>query len=271
MSDSKDLSYIRNHFFDKSERMWWWSFGLPIFVQFLVLLTSLFNIHILTVAVVFIGVVVPLGSRWLRVKASSLAGKADLVRRMILYSDSFGEPITEEEMKTVRSWVIGENVEKPEHVYHEFASNQQAGLSKLAANTAENAFFTYNLAEKMEKYLMRILVVFAFFILLVTYLALIYTAGGKTGITTAKIFLVLASFILGGDLTFLWYKYKSLKENAQKAYTRASRLSKKEEMKFGEILFAVEDYHFALIKGPPIPFRVYSKHKEKLNEIFASQ
>src|SRR5689334_3830332 len=107
MGVEKNISDIRNHFFDKSELYWRLAFWLAFVAQLLLFLAIWVKNVLFLLAVVASGILLPIAIVWLRELSLNNALRGDKCRRLILYDDGLGRHITREDMLEIQSWVLG--------------------------------------------------------------------------------------------------------------------------------------------------------------------
>lgn len=266
MSEFDDLPKIRNHLFDQSEALWWRSFYLMLAMQALLLIAVWISHPALEWIVGFFALMVPLIVTWMRYHAGGYASKGDKARRLILYADGLGREIPPAELSEVRSWTIGSQLGEAPFESPYYASTLNSGPARLADITAESAFFTSKVAGIVENKLKAVIGVVTLFLLGIIYFGVEKSVAADPAI--GKFVLMIASFLLGGEILLLMVRYGSLKQNAQAAFEKCGSLRTNPDLELYEAMQAVEDYHVALIGSPPVPFKYYLKYKDELNDIW---
>lgn len=268
VGDTKDLPDIRNYLYDKAERLWWWSLYISLGAQLLSLIAVLIDKVVILALVGFVALVAPIGVVWLREWAAKLTQKADKCRRLVLYADGLGEDIPKEELATIRSWTTGVQLKQAPFVRPYYASNFPHGSNRLVDITAESAYFTSCLAERVASYLLIILIISALVVIGILYFSTATATSTNVVATIAKSTTSAITFLLAGDIFLLWKKYSELKAAANETFRLCAKLRDEPKLPIHEAMQVVEDYHLNLIQSPPIPLKVYLKYRDALNEAY---
>lgn len=272
MSDANDLSYIRDHLYYKSEKLWWLTFSMALGIQIFSLIAIWINHTVLLSIVGLIALTIPIAIAWIREQAGGISGKADKCRRLILYSDGLGEPISKEDLAILRTWAIGDRTRKPSFIPPYYASMLPPGPNRLADIMTESAFFTEYLADKVVTRLSIVLGLSAIIVIVMLYAsATIFT--DQKSITNimapiAKSAASVIALLISGDIALLDKKYHALRGAACNAVSRCARMRNDSGATVQEVLQAVEDYNVILAKSPPIPRYMYEKYKQELNNAY---
>lgn len=268
MTISRDLTDIRNHLYERAERLWALAFWLPFSIQVAIVVALWLGGTIVTSVTSAVAVVVPIAVYWFRDFAASVAAKADKCRRLILYSDGLGREIPSTELALVRSWGIGERLKEAPFVAPYYASRLASGPNRLADIVTESAFFTGYLAEKVATRMKIVLAVSVLLLVGALYAASVgLTQSGVIVWITRTAALVIA-LLISGDFALMLKRYQDLKNAADHAVGRCSRLREEPTASVEQVAQAVEDYNLAVAKGPLLPGKLYKKYKEELNEAY---
>lgn len=263
MNHSVDISEIRNHMFNAHERRYLLSFFLVVGFYFLLVMASLIQIQFIFLLVGFLSFIVPWISGLIRHQSMEYAAKGDKCRRLILYADGLGRDIPPDQLRDCLSWVVGEAVEPAPFDPPYYASTLKPGPARLVDITKESSFFTYWLAKKATTYLSCIIVV-----IFVSIVATIYFSSAQI-LNINSAILITAAFLLGGDIYIIKRTYADLSQKAHKTFQHCSNLMETIPENNDDALFeamnVIEDYHQALISGPPVLYCLYKRHSEELN------
>lgn len=270
MAKVKDLSDIRNYFYDKSENLWWWILGISSITQILSLAALWCNNEKFLIAIGFIAIISPISESWLREWADNNTNNADKCRRLILYSDGLGEEITKENLAAIRALVSGVQLKEAPFIKPYYSSCLPQGPNRLADITTEAAFFTADLARRVKNYLTGFLIISALILFFILYFAITNIVTDNNLVNLAKAATSIMPFIMAGNILLLRFKYSELHNSAEKTFKQCARMRKDTKLREQEILNTVEDYHLKLIQSPPIPFIIYEKYKVELNEVYRS-
>ncbi len=141
MSTPKDLLDIRNHLYDRSERLWWITIWLAICTQVLAVLAVWKNNTVFLAIVGLISLMSPIAINWIREQAEGLTIKADKCRRLILYADGLGGTITKAEIASVRACVMGWTLKDAPFVSPYYSSDKPKGPNQLSRHSERVSFF----------------------------------------------------------------------------------------------------------------------------------
>lgn len=264
----KDLPDIRNHLYDKAEKLWWWSLYITLGAQLSSLIAVLINKALILTITGFLALIAPIGVAWLREWAGTLTQQADKCRRLILYADGLGEEISKEDLATVRSWTTGIQLKAAPFTRPYYASNLPNGSNRLVDIVAESAYFTSYLAGRVAGYLLIILAVSALVVISILYFSTAVSNSTNITITIAKSAISAVAFLLAGDVFLLCKKYSDLKVKAEETFKVCAALRDKPQLSLYQAMQTVEDYHLVLIQSPPIPFKLYFKYRDPLNSAY---
>jgi hypothetical protein len=84
----------------------------------------------------------------------------------------------------------------------------------------------------------------------------------------AKSTISAIAFFLAGDMFLLWKKYSDLKMQANETFKVCALLRDEPQLSASQAMQIAEDYHLALIQSPPIPFKLYIKFRDLLNDAY---
>ena len=268
MSDLKDLPDIRNYLYDEAEKLWWWSLYLTLGAQLSSLIAVLINEAWVLAIASFLALVAPIGVVWLREWASTLTQQADKCRRLVLYADGLGEEIPKEDLATIRAWTTGIQLKAAPFTRPYYASKLPSGSNRLVDIIAESAYFTWHLASKAGGYLQIICAISALVLVSILYFSISVLNSVNIVIIVAKSAISAIAFLLAGDVFLLWKKYSDLKIQADKTFNICASLRNEPQLSLSQAMQNVEDYHLVLIQSPPIPFKLYSKYRDPLNNAY---
>jgi hypothetical protein len=166
------------------------------------------------------------------------------------YGISFsGEPITSEK-------------------YYE--SKTGVGARRLLEITQESAFWTGELAERMDVFLFRGLEVVVATLVIGTFIALKVGLPTNRGDLVAKVSMVTITLWCTGDVFVLWQRYKSLAVSIQRILTDCEALIAHPDVGI-EAAVILGEYNCALAAAPVIPEFIYDLNRERLNVAWASR
>lgn len=268
VSNLKDLPDIRNYLYDEAEKLWWWSLYLTLGAQVSSLVAVLINKAWVLAIAGLLALVAPIGVVWLREWASTLIQQADKCRRLVLYADGLGEEISQKDLATIRSWTTGIQLKAAPFTRPYYASNLPSGSNRLVDIIAESAYFTCHLAGKVAGNLQIIVAISALVLLGILYLSICVPNSTSIIIIVAKSAISAIAFFLAGDLFLLWKKYSDLKLQANETFKVCAALRDEPQLSLSQAMQTVEDYHLILIQSPPIPFKLYLKHRDPLNNAY---
>lgn len=266
-----DLADIRNYLYDQAELRWWWSLYVSLGAQLLSLVAVLINQAIVLLIIGFVVLIAPLVVTWLREWAKEFTQKADKCRRLILYADGLGNEIPAQDIATVRSWSMGVQLNAAPFISPYYSSNLPSGSTRLVDIAIESAYFTRFLAGKAASYLSIIVVISVLVVIAIVYFAT-YTASQTNLllVTVAKAAVSTIAIYLLGELLLLWKQYLDLNLAADETFRTCASLRNNQSPPLHEAMQVVEDYHLALIQSPPIPFKLYRKYLNELNQSYRS-
>ncbi len=268
VSNSKDLPDIRNYLYDQAEKLWWWSLYLTLGTQLWSLIAVLINESWVLALAGFLALVAPIGVVWLREWASTLIQQADKCRRLILYADGLGEEISKEDLATIRAWTTGIQLKTAPFTRPYYASNLPSGSNRLIDIIAESAYFTCHLAGKAAGYLQIIFAMSTLVLISILYFSISVLNSASLVIIVAKSAISAIAFFMAGDVFLLWKKYSDLKLQANETFKVCAALRDEPQLSLSQALQTVEDYHLVLIQSPPIPFKLYLKYRDPLNNAY---
>ena len=264
----EDLHRIRNHLFDKAEYYWKLSLITLVSIQLLTLSSSFFENLIFTSIVGSLSLISAVLIIFFRDRSGLFSGQADKCRRLILYADAFGKEIPQDEIKVLKSWVLGENVEKAPFLEPYYASELESGGKRLLDDIAESSFYTSFLAKKVAY---RILILLGFSIILsiaILSLSLTFTSTKDQLVFVIKAVLSFGMFIFTGDVFMMWISYSRLSRAAHSTFEKCCFLLGKRGVGRTTACHIAEDYHVELATSNPIPFFIYDKYNEHLHNLF---
>lgn len=264
-----DLVNIRNHLYRRVQ--YWWLISLAISVGVLAL--ALLGLWFATRRLIGLGglfaLLAPAAIAWAREAASLNFLRADKCRRVMLYGDGLGHPVSAEDLAQIRAWALGSRIKDAGFVKPYYSSTKPIGPQRLADIVAESAFFTEFLSGKMAGAL------WVSFVLVLVGAALALYAADFTSeraehvvLLLAKSAAVLVSFLLAGDVLLLAKKYGDLRREAHHAFLRCAQLREEPGLSVDIVRTVVEDYGMALLQAPPILTFVYSLYRDELNRIY---
>lgn len=271
----KDLSDIRNHLYDRAERLWWVTFCIALGTQVNVLIAVWEpNKTFLTVAAI-LSLLASIAIVWLREHALTIMTKADKCRRLILYSDGLGRDISSSELAQIRAWTLGKELTSAPFVKPYYSSEKPVGPNRLADIMAESAFFTTNLAERMVIFLWVVLFVSALMIIgMLWAIGVLLADGAATGLPVVSAMMksaaVFMAFLISSDFAVLLKKYADLRVLTKEVFEQCARLRDDESLTESGILLIAEDYSIVLLQSPPIPLCLYKKYRDELNTAYRS-
>ncbi|MEI1373671.1 hypothetical protein PQG02_14875 [Nostoc sp. UHCC 0926] len=268
MRKLKDIPDIRNYLYDETEKLWWWSIYFTLGAQLSSLIAVLINNAWVLAITGFFALVTPIGVVWLREWANTLTQQADKCRRLILYADGLGEAIPKEDLATIRSWKTGNQLKAAPFTRPYYASKLATGSNRLVDIIAESAYFTCHLAGKAAVSLQIICAFSALVLLSILYFSISLPNSAGIVIIAAKSAISAISFFLAGDVFLLWKKYLDLKVQANETFKMCAVLRDEPQLSLSQAMQTVEDYHLILIQSPPIPFKLYIKYRNILNDAY---
>ena len=273
MGTPKDIEDLRNHLYTSGEKLWWLSFWVVLGTQALMLVALWINNASLVAVVSFIALAAPILIAWLREKANTAVLRADRCRRLILYAEGLGRPITGEELSEVRAWGMGSIVEDADFVAPYYTSEKPVGPNRLADITAESSFFTCQLSERVLGTLWLVLLLSLCMVFTILFLSDILTPLERQDITgpiinLAKSMAIVIAFLLSGDFLLLIKKYSDLRSMANDTFRQCVSLRDNESLQEPHMRWIIENYNIGLIQSPPIPDMYYRKYKDELNNIY---
>lgn len=272
---SKDLSDIRNHLYNRAEKLWWITLYIALGTQAIVLAAVWGPNKTFSAIAAILSFLAPIAIVWLREHALTITTKADKCRRLILYSDGLGRHISSGDLAQVRAWALGWELTSAPFVKPYYASEKPVGPSRLADIMTESAFFTMNFAERMVFWLRIVLLVSAIMVMgMLWAISLILEEGGITGPPVVSAMFKSAAFVLAflmsSDFVLLHQKYGELRVLAKEVFDQCARLRDDKTMTESGILLISEDYSLALIQSPPIPLCLYVKYRDAMNIAYRS-
>lgn len=269
MSHQRDLSDVRNHLYDNAELYWWVSVFIAL-ITLVVVLSAVWvaNTKFLVVAGI-IAIMSPVVISWIREISSSVCSEADRCRRLILYGDSIGRAISTDELAEIRSLVISCRLREAPFVKPYYASSAPVGPNRLADIVAESAYFTKFLSGKMVLFCWVIVSCSLAAVIIMLMIGDVFSNQSMlAGIT--KSISIFIGFLISGDFGLTLKKYSDLKNEAAETYRICTRLRNVEGLTDMEIFVPVENYNLALSKAPPVPYKLYMKYRDELNESYRS-
>jgi len=268
MKNFKDLPDIRNYLYDEAEKLWWWSLYLTLGTQLSSLIAVVINNAWILAITGFFALVTPIGAVWFREWASALTQQADKCRRLVLYADGLGETIPKEDLATIRSWATGNQLKAAPFTRPYYVSKLSPGANRLVDIVAESAYFTCHLSGKAASYLQIICSISAIVLLSILYFSISVPNSADVIIIVAKSTISAIAFFLAGDMFLLWKKYSDLKMQANETFKVCALLRDEPQLSASQAMQIAEDYHLALIQSPPIPFKLYIKFRDLLNDAY---
>jgi len=174
-----------------------------------------------------------------------------------------------EDLATVRAWTVGSRLKEALFLRPYYSSTKPPGPQRLADISAESAFFTEQLAAKMQVCLW---VLFGAALIVAAiglhFADLASTVTERGALLLAKSAAILVSFLLAGDLLLNAKKYGDLRHEARDAFTRCAYLRENPKTEADQVRTVVEDYGDALLQAPPIPRGLYLWYRDDLNRIY---
>lgn len=268
MRNLKDLPDIRNYLYDEAEKLWWWSLYLTLGAQLSSLIAVVINNAWILAIAGFFALITPIGAVWLREWASALTQQADKCRRLVLYADGLGETIPKEDLATIRSWATGNQLKAAPFTRPYYASKLPVGSNRLVDIIAESAYFTCHLAVKAASYLQIICAISVLVLLSILYFSVSVPNSTSVLIIVAKSAISAIAFFLAGDIFLLWKKYLDLRVQASETFKVCAILRDDPQLSISQAIQTAEDYHLALVQSPPIPFKLYIKFRDLLNDAY---
>jgi hypothetical protein len=268
VSNPKDLPDIRNYLYDEAEKLWWRSLFLSLGAQLSSLIAVLINNAWILAIAGFLALVAPIGVVWLREWASTFTQQADKCRRLVLYADGLGEEIPKEDLATIRSWTTGIQLNTAPFTRPYYASKLKSGSNRLVDIIAESAYFTCHLAGKAAGYLQIICAISILVLLSILYISISVPNSANVVTIVAKSAISAIAFFLAGDIFLLWKRYSDLRSQANETFKVCAALRDEPQLLLSQAMQTVEDYHLVLIQSPPIPFKLYLKYRDPLNDAY---
>lgn len=269
MAEHNSLAEVRNHLYLRAEMLWQASLVFALAT----LLLTLFGLWTQNPA--WLGVtgiaalILPIAIVWIRESATTFVIRGDKCRRLIFYSDGLGQEITPADVSEVRAWSMGDSLGPAPFSPPYYSSTQPQGIQRLADIAAESAFFSANLARKLQVWLwiaFGLLLIFAVFTLYLADLTAKQNTGGL--IFAAKSVAVFISFLISGDFAILAKKYGDLREKANYVFQQCANLREDVRATNEAVRGLIEDYNIALTQCPPIPSWLYARYQDQLNSIY---
>jgi hypothetical protein len=212
-----------------------------------------------------LALLLPAASIVLREWATVPADRAAKINQLVLFADSFEQPIPAAEQAKVRRWVPKQSLTEAPYIAPYFSSRLPAGAARLADNLAESAYFTEHLAEAAAKWVAITLLVFVLLLIAAGDIAVNATVASRVLPAFARGIVMTIPFVVTGDLAVLLWRYIRLKLSAASAYTAACGLRDNIAVSLEEVLPVLHEYNSARVQGPPVPRWLHVRHMEELN------
>jgi len=155
--------------------------------------------------------------------------------------------------------------------YTYFASTQDKGPVRLLENLEESAWWTWNQAKRMSKYVG----VFGVVILVIAFLTLIVALQNTPSQTSAdniaKITIVVIVFIFSGGYIRLAFDYNLLFHSAKEIENQAHRLRQEPNISEIEAIKLLHDYQIIRANGPLFPSWLWRMVRTELNELWQTR
>jgi hypothetical protein len=270
-----DLFDIMQFLYKKAEKLWWITFIIALSTPLLSIIAIWSENTVFLVIIASIATITPIAISWIRHFAAVIYAKADKCRRLVLYADGLGREIANDELASIRAWVIGKNIKKSKFIPPYYLSNKPVGPNRLADIISESAFFTAELSGKVIVSLWIVLLTSLLVVigLLLSSNLLISTEEilrANMLSTISKSAAIIVAFLISGDFALLIKKYIDLQSVAKSAFDRCSKLRDESTLNTSQVFYVVEDYNVVLIQSPPIPSLVYNRYKDDLNKVYRS-
>lgn len=268
----KNIEDIKFSLYKKSELLWWLSLAGWLIAAFAsiasILATQKLALSLLGITSLFI----PFCIVWLREIAATYSLKADKCRRMILYSDGLGNPPSEIELLTAKGYSIGNKIESAYYEPPYYDSKIQAGPARLLDIIGESAFFTKELALKIESYL-RVILATSFLLIVALGLSSKFWIGlievtQESLADFIEAFTLFIATLVAGDIYLLKTKFSNMAKDSERVFSSAFKLKKSITISNHDVLTIASDYDACLQNSPPIPFCIYKRYVGDLNRIY---
>lgn len=273
MNVPKDIEELRGHLYARAEGFWWVTLWISLGTQVFSLLAVWLDKTGFLAVVALLALLALIAIAWLREKANGTALRADKCRRLILYADGLGRPLTKEELAEVRAWAIGTTVTPVAFVLPYYSSTMPVGPNRLADIVAESSFFTSQLAERVISIMWAVFIASLCVLLSILFLSDLFAASDRSGVVVsienlAKSAALVITFLISGDFLLLIKKYADLRSLASNTFQHCGSLRDQKLLSESDILAVVEDYHIGLSQAPPIPARLYKRYRDELNKVY---
>jgi hypothetical protein len=212
-----------------------------------------------------LALLLPAASVVLREWAAVPADRAAKINQLVLFADSFDQPIPAAEQAKVRRWVPKEALMEAPYVAPYFSSKLPPGAARIADNLAESAYFTEHIAESAAKWVAVTLAAILGLMVIAGYVAGNATVASKTLSAFARGIVMTIPFVVTGDFAVLLWRYIRLKLSAACAYTAACGLRDDNAVSLEDVLPVLHEYNSARVQGPPLPRWLHVRHMEELN------
>lgn len=249
--------------FLRAKQAWAWVLGTSVGIMGLSVTSVLVAAPGASAAIDFASVVFGITLFLLRVRAQTLYGEAEELRRAHRQLESHGIRPRDNVVLSLPSSIDTRDlgVVSPDREY--YGTTAAPGPRRLAENLVESATYTRYLARRTSHLCAAVAVVGLVFVLGLLWYGSVMGTGG-TGLT--RLVPHVFSFLVLGLAADLGISFGRLEKVATETVDRLEAIRPTPNLRIEDILPAVTDYDCALAStGAPIPDRIYAGMQDDLN------
>jgi prepilin signal peptidase PulO-like enzyme (type II secretory pathway) len=201
----------------------------------------------------------------LRHVAASCYFEAESIRRKVMLHEWIGLQPSPAQLARLeeRSATIRTVEATLDRSYYD--SEEPVGPRRLLDIIAQAAFFTSSLARRTwRQFALFAILGFAAPLILVLFASILHASESAVEVA-ARVVIASMAFWVAGEIAAMAVQFFQLALNTERLLDESERLLRQTDPGMTDALLVYTEYNCAVVKAPPIPFRVYAAARDKLN------
>ncbi len=203
-------------------------------------------------------------------RSDALHGKAEVVRRKLDFQNGLGWEISEQEkaeMFIEASRAARKSAHKPEKSPY-YDSQEPVSFRRAVENLRQSAWYTSHQAKEMSKWVFVVSTII--FVLAIISMVVVLQSPSiqQWGPTIGRTIVTVLVFLLAMGYIHFGFRYRSLSQQAEKAFSRASNLLELDAVSEIPTIQLLHEYQIACAAAPMIPEWLWNRRKDELNRMW---